>query len=71
MNRLRTNFMFMFHTIHGLSNEECGRSIRYIITHTDAYRDFIEGELGLEVHYEDEMVRVYSIEALESASTKD
>ena len=35
-------------------------NIRYIITHNDAYRDFIEGQLGLEVHYEDELVRVYS-----------
>jgi len=35
-------------------------NIRYIITHSDAHRDFIEKELGLKIHYEDKLIRVYS-----------
>lgn len=35
-------------------------NIRYVITHNDVYRDFIEKELGLKVHYEDGLIRVYS-----------
>ena len=34
-------------------------NIRYVITHSDAYRDFLETELSLKVHYEDKLIRVY------------
>ena len=35
-------------------------NIRYIITHNNNYRDFIEKGLGLKVHYEDKLIRAYS-----------
>ncbi len=35
-------------------------NIRYIITHDNAYKDFIEKELSLKVHYEDGLIRVYN-----------
>jgi len=35
-------------------------NIRYIITHSDAYKDFLERELNLKVHYEDKLIRVYN-----------
>ncbi len=34
-------------------------NIRYVITHSNAYRDFLEKELDLKVHYEDKLIRVY------------
>ena len=37
-------------------------NIRYVITHSGAYRDFLEKELGLKIHYEDELIRVYDSE---------
>lgn len=37
-------------------------NIRYVITHSDAYRDFLEKEIGLKVHHEDKFIRVYSIQ---------
>jgi len=34
-------------------------NIKYIITHSGDYKDFIEKQIGLNVYYEDELIRVY------------
>jgi len=35
-------------------------NIRYVITHSDDYKDFLEEKIRLKVHYEDKLIRVYS-----------